>query len=276
MGPGMVNDRNKQDKEPETTGDKNTPVTTEKNNDNVRAVDRALDILLAFTTTDYELTVAELLKRVDLRRPTLYRLLYTLEQSGFLIASGDPQRFRFGPAVARLAHIWSSSLDITGLAQPMMTKIWEATGETVALFVPQGAFRLCIAELPSPQPLSFKRGVGYRENILLGASGRAILASTNISEQELARYAQGLQIDLSRYSQELRSIKSKGYAMSQNELINGATAVAVPFFDGSGEVAGSIGVFGPSVRLAPKEIKKTAELLRAQSILLSNALGYLD
>ena len=49
----------------------------EKNSENVRAVNRALDILLAFTKDDAELTAGELLQRVDLSRPTLYRILYT-------------------------------------------------------------------------------------------------------------------------------------------------------------------------------------------------------
>src|SRR2546421_12774516 len=72
----------------------------------VRAVGRALDILLAFTPQDNELTVGELVKRVDLSRPTLYRLLHTLEQSGFLLSSGEPQRFRLGPAGGGLAPGW--------------------------------------------------------------------------------------------------------------------------------------------------------------------------
>ena len=132
---------------------------TEKN-DNVRAVARALDILLAFSPDDYELSPAELLKRVDLSRPTLYRLLYTLQESGFLVSVGEPQKFRLGPAVAQLAHVWSSSLDISSLAEPIIRKIWDQTKETVALFLPQGEDRLCVAELPSSQPLNFKRGVG--------------------------------------------------------------------------------------------------------------------
>lgn len=160
---------------------------TEKMSDSVRAVDRALEILMAFTATDYELSVGELLKRVDLSRPTLYRLLHTLEQSGFVISGGEPQKFRLGPSVAHLAHVWTSSLDISELAQPVMRRIWEQTGETVALFVPQGAYRLCIAELPSAQPLSFKRGAGYQERILLGASGRAILAYAVNDANELKR-----------------------------------------------------------------------------------------
>lgn len=248
-------------------------MATEKLGDSVRAVDRALDILKAFTANDYALSAGELLKRVDLSRPTLYRLLYTLEQSGFLISSGEPQKFRLGSAVAQLVHVWTSSLDLNDMAGPFLRRIWEQTGETVALFVPQGAYRTCIAELPSTQPLSFKRGVGYRERIVLGASGRVILAHANIGPAELQQHAQGIDLDLKAYMAELERIRKRGYAISNEELIKGAVAIAAPFFDGAGRVAGSIGVFGPSVRLNPAQVAEFGELLAAGAKSMSGALG---
>ena len=248
-------------------------MATEKTNDNVRAVDRALDILMAFTATDYELTASQLLKRVDLSRPTLYRLLYTLEQSGFLISSGEPQKFRLGPAVAHLSHVWTSSLDLNEVAKPMLRRIWEETGETVALFIPQGAYRSCISELPSTQPLSFKRGVGYRERIILGASGRAILAYANVTPEQLKEYAAGTKVDLKKYTEELRRTRERGYAVSNQELIQGAVAIAAPFFNGGDQVAGSVGVFGPSARLEVGHVKKLGALLVKEAKLISEALG---
>jgi IclR family acetate operon transcriptional repressor len=248
-------------------------LATEKLNDSVRAVDRALEILMAFTAADYELSAGELLKRVDLSRPTLYRLLYTLEQSGFLISVGEPQKFRLGPSVAHLAHVWTSSLDLADVARPILRKIWEQTAETVALFVPQGAYRTCIAELPSTQPLSFKRGVGYRERIVLGASGRVILANANISAIELEEYAQGTSVDLSNYPKELELIRKRGYAVSKNELIQGAVAIAAPFFDAAGQVAGSIGVFGPSARLDAARIEEIGKLLMTEAESMAKTLG---
>jgi DNA-binding IclR family transcriptional regulator len=242
--------------------------------DGVRAVGRALDILMAFTAADHELSAGELLKRVDLSRPTLYRLLYTLEQSGFLISGGDPQRFRLGPSVAHLAHVWTSSLDLGDVAKPILRRIWERTAETVALFVPQGAYRTCIAELPSSQPLSFKRGVGYRERIVLGASGRAILAYSGISAGELRDYAQGAGVDLRHYPEELKLIRKRGYAISKEELIQGAVAVAAPFFNGGGQVAGSIAVFGPSARLNAARIEEFGKLLVTEAESMSKALGW--
>lgn len=248
--------------------------STVEKSENVRAVGRALEILLAFTSQDFELSPGELLKRVDLSRPTLYRLLYTLEEHGFLVSSGEPQRFRLGPSVARLAHVWTASLDLSQIAQPVLQRIWRETGETVAMFVPQGHLRLCVAELPSPQPLNFKRGVGYTERIVRGASGRAILAQMDATQEQLQEYIQDCEVDLQALQAELAQTRKRGYASSHNELISGAVAIAVPFFDRNASVAGSIGVFGPEVRLNAARLKQFARLLIEEAAALSGMLGY--
>lgn len=249
-------------------------MTTSEKSDNVRAVGRALEILLAFTEDDPELSAGELLKRVDLSRPTLYRLLYTLEENNFLVSVGEPQRFRLGPSVARLAHVWKSTLDLSTIAEPVLRRLWEATEETVALFVPQGNLRLCVAELPSPQPLNFKRGVGYTERIVRGASGRAILAYAQPTPEQLQSYAQGTAVNVKDLDAELAATRKRGYSTSRNELISGAAAVAAPFFDRHGQVAGSMGVFGPEVRLDANRQKEVAKLLISEAKKLSEALGY--
>jgi IclR family acetate operon transcriptional repressor len=244
-----------------------------KINDSVRAVGRALDILKAFTVTDYELTASELLKRVDLSRPTLYRLMYTLEECGFLTAVGEPQKFRLGPAVAHLAHVWVSGLNMAEVARPMLRNLWEKTGETSALFVPQGGYRTCIAEIPSVQPLSYKRGIGYRERLFLGASGHAIAAHGNYSHEEWRAYAADAGIDLEKYARNLETIRRRGYAISVDELIQGAVSIAAPYFDGSDKVAGSIVVFGPKARLNAARIEAIGGLLMEEAAALSKVLG---
>ncbi|MDO9215989.1 MAG: IclR family transcriptional regulator, partial [Lacisediminimonas sp.] len=216
---------------------------------------------------------AELLKRVDLSRPTLYRLLHTLEQKNFLVSSGDPQRFRLGPAIAKLAHVWTSTLDVASLAMPTIKRIWGETGETVALFLSDGTARVCAAELPSTQPLSFKRGVGYRESLSLGASGRAILAFSAMTEAEEKSWAKAAGKDAASYAMELKQTRKRGYAMSRDELIEGAVAVAVPLYAPDRTVMGSLGVFGPSVRLDQQRMEGIASLLQQAAQEVSRALG---
>lgn len=249
-----------------------TSVDNERGTDSVRAVERALDILLAFRGANGGLTVAELLQRVDLSRPTLYRLLNALQIKGFVASSGDPQRFRLGPSIAQLAHSWTTSLNLSDIAEPVMRRVWEVTGETVALFIPEGLMRLCVAEMPSQHPLSFKRGVGYRERLVLGASGRSILAHVD-NGVDLQAYAEGTEVDVDRCREELRKVRRRGYAVSRDELIRGAVAVAAPIFGAEGQVVGSLGVFGPSVRLPESRVQEFGQLLVSEVARISNALG---
>jgi IclR family transcriptional regulator, acetate operon repressor len=246
----------------------------DKGSEGVRAVERALDVLAAFSAGDNELLVADLLKRVGLSRPTLYRLLHTLEKKGFVASSGEPQRFRLGPAVARLAHVWSSTLDLSAVARPVMLEAWSYTSETVALFVPRGEMRLCVAEIPSPQPLSFRRGVGYSEKLVRGASGRAILAFTALRDGQLEAYAAGTNADTGWLQEQMALTRERGYALGHNELIQGAYAVAAPFFDCNGAVAGSLGVFGPDVRLTEARVHEFGHYLRGLGARLSETLGW--
>ena len=243
----------------------------EKSSESVRAVDRALDVLLAFEAADRGLAASELLKRVDLSRPTLYRLLRTLELKGFVTASGEPQQFKLGPAIAQLAHVWSAGLDVATSAQPMMRRLWLETGETVALLVQEGAERVCVAELPSTQPLSFKRGVGHREKITLGASGKVILAFSTDAQRLLTELV--AKNDRPAYSQELAHIREVGYAVSKEELIQGAVAVAAPFFTGGSKVLGSLAVYGPSARVNQEKIAQIGALLLAECKILSRSYG---
>lgn len=240
----------------------------------MRAVERALVILKAFTAADSSgLPASELARRVDLSLPTLYRLLYTLENSGFIISSGEPQRFRLGPAVAHLAHAWSGSLDLAEVAEPILREIWRQTGETVGLFMRQGDCRLCVAELPSTQPLSFKRGVGYREPLVYGASGHAILAHLNMSADEFAAYLQDADIDFDKYLAELEIVRQQGYAISREELIKGVNSVAAPFFNRPGQVGGALVVFGPGARLPEPALQAIAALLVKKAAMLSALLS---
>src|SRR3546814_12750035 len=102
-----------------------------------------------------------------------------------------------------------------------MAEAWTLTAETVALFVPRADMRLCVAEMQSPQPLSFRRGVGYSEKLVRGASGRAILAFTPLKPGPLEAYAAGTNTDLGWLHDQPRVPRERGYAMGYNELIQG-------------------------------------------------------
>jgi hypothetical protein len=143
---------------------------------NVRAVERAIDILQCFLPDEPWMSVIEIQQRVPLSRPTLYRLLQTLRAKGLIRVQGEPQRFALDFGVGRLARSWIAGIDAIALARPILERLRRSTGETTALFVRRGELRQCVAELVSPHVLAISRGLGETDHLWRGASGKSILA----------------------------------------------------------------------------------------------------
>jgi len=72
----------------------------------------------------------------------------------------------------------------------------------------------------------------------------------------------------------LSRARSDGFFVSRGEVFVGAIAVAAPYFDHTGKVAGSIGVFGPAARLNERWVVKTASSVVKSAAELSVASGH--
>lgn len=225
----------------------------------IRSIERAIDVLSCFDHATPQLSVTDLQKRTGLSRPTLYRILTTLQGRDLIRAFGDPQRFELGHAASRLAANWTGQDDFQRAARPILRRLWDDTDETVALFVVAGNGRkICIEELQSRQALTFTRGTGFTEDLEIGASGKAMLAFRDPR-------ATGAELD---------EVRRTGVCVSEGEIIEGAVAIAAPVFDRNGAVKGSVCIFGPAVRLEGARRTDCIENVRRASQEISAALGY--
>ncbi|WP_424137895.1 IclR family transcriptional regulator [Roseomonas chloroacetimidivorans] len=252
-----------------------TNVTEAGEGESVRAVQRAVAILKAFTSERPRLTVVELQRLTGISRPTLYRLLQTLTASGFVQASGEPQRFGLGSAVMSLAHVWASEIDVVAIARPVLERLRDVTGETAALFVLQNDKRLCVLEMPSRHVLSIMRGVGETEHISRGASGKAILAHVMEDDARAQAVWRSLpaEVDRARLTADLQRCREEGMSISLGEVFRGAVAIAAPYFRAGGQVAGSVGVFGPEARIDPSQARHFGNLAIEAANEITVALG---
>lgn len=241
----------------------------------VRAVERAIDVLACFGRGTPSYTVGELQRRVKLSRPTLYRLLATLEGKGLVRSFGEPQRFALDHRMVELAGGWQPEIDVARAGLPTLRKLWEATGETVALFVPtSGCNKLCVQELPSRHALVFTRGAGFVEPNWLGASGKVILAFMTEEEIGAAMAQFKSTVDRRRIRAELAQIRRLGFWHSEGEIIVGAIAIAAPIFGRDGRIAGSVCVFGPEARITETVRQRCVEGVIGAGEQISMALGY--
>jgi DNA-binding IclR family transcriptional regulator len=222
----------------------------------VRAVERAIDVLTSFDAGRTTLEIGDLQRSTGLSRPTLYRLLQTLEAKGFIHSHGNPMQFELGPAVHRLAHAWDRSFPVVSVSKPVLEELWRSTGETVALMLAASSFeRTCAVELKSPHPISYSRGTGYSDPMHRGASGKAILAFLPATEQKLAL----ARVEPARVREELAAelvrIRKIGYALTSAELVDGVCAIGAPVTDKDARAHASICVFGPQQRMQGKHLK---------------------
>lgn len=242
--------------------------------ENVRAIDRAIDVLECFASDRNALSITEIERRAKLSRPTLYRILSTLIRRGFVRKDGDPPRYRLDVGVGRLADAWANSLDIVRLAAPLLQELLELHDETVALYLRKDKTRLCVAEIPSRQVLSYSRGLGYSGSLIRGASGMAILAYIE-ADQAAEIIAEELDATKVRTLQrKLLEIRRDGFALSGGDFIEGAQAIASPVFDRHGAAIGSLGLFGPSVRFPAKRVTDCTKAVKQSALALSSLLGY--
>lgn len=241
----------------------------------VRSVERAIDILQCLSQARGPMTVGELQKAIGLSRPTLYRILQTLEKRDLILSSGEPLRFALHYGVFRLGAAWSQSVDITSFGGPILEELRESLGETAALFVPVlPDRRICVLESVSSQTLTFSLGVGDIQSLSVGAAGKALLAFMpdeicepivkSVRSKE-ARAALEEQLAIAR--------RERGLVVSGEVMAEGF-GVAAPVFSANGQVCGSLALLGPASRLRAKEEGRYLKEVKRAAEKLSTLLGH--
>ena len=110
-----------------------------------------------------------------LPRPTAYRLLVALEAHR-LVARDASGAFGLGPRLTELAVRAGPAVDLAALAGPVLTRLHEATGESVQLYVRSGDRRLCIAARDAGTGLRDSVPVGALLPLDAGSGGKVLLA----------------------------------------------------------------------------------------------------
>lgn len=221
----------------------------------VRAVERALDILLCFTKGN-DLGLTEISTLIGLHKSTVHRLLTTLEDKGFVVRNPETEKYRLGLKIWELSTHLAQSDDPATLLLPQMEILRDRLGETVSLYILQGHERLRIQAVQSSQAVRRVAPVGARLPLHVGASSKVLVAFADLSlEQELFEMSDWpSSIDRATYSLQLQDIRLKGYATSYEEREQGVSAVSAPIFDRKGEPAAALSVSGPVSRLTPKKL----------------------
>lgn len=212
-------------------------------------------------------TVAELSTATGLDRAVLYRLLETLGDEGFVFRDARTRRFQLGVALVELGARAGRGLEVRRLAVPAMRALMDQTREAVCLAV-RDRGDVVVVDRVEPPGLFVRVGyhVGFRHPLPVGAHGRALLAHLAPEDQDpIARRHPQL-------AAELDLARTRGFAVSGDELERGAAGVASAILDRLGRPIASIGIVAPSPRLP--DPAALGPRVRALAREVSRRLGY--
>ena len=214
---------------------------------NVRAVDRALALLLAFGDGDASLPLVELARRAGLHLTTALRLIGTLEAQGFVrrLPSGG---YTLGAQLLVLGERFRRSLRLEDQVMPALDRLRTESRESAAFFVREGTARRCLFRLDSPQPVRTIARVGEVAPLGIGAHGRALVALDAVPPPRLP-------------------------IVSRGERLAEVAAIAAPVLDARGAIAGSIGITMPLYRFDAAAEALCLPLVLREAIALTRALG---
>lgn len=228
-------------------------------------------------------TSARLTELIDEPVSSVYRMLATLAEIGWVEQIGYRGPYRIGGKLLSLASDLARRLDIRRAALPVLRRIHEATGETTFLCVRHGTRAVCIERIDGVRVNSRVLRLGRSLPLHVGAAPRALLAFEDREGWEeyaaIATLTENLGHDISRSAlyAELEDIRAAGFVVSDNTVTPGIAAVGAPIFDSRGAVAASLSVSGlrDGVLATPADgTPSVTDRVRDGAAELSNYLGF--
>ncbi|WP_136661035.1 DNA-binding transcriptional regulator [Nitratireductor sp. XY-223] len=154
-------------------------------NESVRALTRGLAILRHVNAVG-EARPGEIARALDIPRPTVYRLLSTLEEAGYVIFSASANLVRVSPLAAALGDGHAQRSELCQAAGPLFAAYGAKLVWPLDLAVYDNAAMVILETTHARSPLSIDRAmIGYRLPMLRTSAGRAYLAFCPEDEREL-------------------------------------------------------------------------------------------
>ena len=225
----------------------------------VKSVEKAFDVLLAFTPDHPRLTVSQVAARTDMTRASARRFLLTLADLGYLRADGPA--FELTARSLDVGRSYLAALTLPRVAEPHLRDLAAELNETTSLCILEGGDVVYVACVPSPRLLSVSITVGTRFPAWATSMGRVLLAG--LPAPQLEEYLNSVRLhrftdhsigSVEDLRSEVEAARGRGWCMVSQELEEGLRGVAVPVRRGH-EVVAAANVSLQTHRAAAQDIE---------------------
>lgn len=247
--------------------------------DGTQTISKAIAVLKCFSIPFPALSQAEIARKLNLPVPTTSRILKVLLEEGLLFREDETKRYRLGHLISSLGAIAHETAPLRQVSSPIMERIREHFNETVILMIRDGNYRICYETLESHLPLKITVKKGTKTIIWAGASSKIFLAY--MEEKERDRILEEVKpltphtiTDREQMLREIEKVKQWGCALSQSERKEGFYSVATPVFNAYGQLAASLTLVAPSIRVTDDLLDEMIMEIKRGAAEISERLGY--
>lgn len=245
----------------------------------VRAVTRAVDVLLAFRELPSPVDLTSLSRHLGLHPTSAFRYLESL-RSRDLIRLGIDGGYELGPAIFELSSTFLRGLSIWTLAPDLAQRLAAEANETASLGVLENGDVLYIAIANGQRELGIQFAAGTRHPAYCTALGKALLAWRPWAEvQELltarppVRLTDHTITGLEAFADELQRTRARGYSVDDEERQSGVVCIGAPIRDHTGGIVAAVSISGPAFRVRERGIAESAAHVVAAAADASVRLG---
>lgn len=208
-------------------------------------------------TADRPLSVLEINAGLGLPKQTIHRLCSRLTAAGYLARAGSG-KLEAGHLFHRMARGVMMARHFNIIRRQLLIDAAGRTGETINLAVPDAAGMIYIDRVESDWPLRIQFAVGATVPFHCTAGGKCYFASLSVPERrclleriELRRLTANTICDKDRLLDEIAQVADQGYALDNEEFLDGMVAAAVPVCGTDENFFAALAVHGPTQRLTP-------------------------
>jgi DNA-binding IclR family transcriptional regulator len=248
----------------------------------VPALARGLQLLGYFSRDDRELTGAQLARRTGWPRASVFRMLQTLEQAGFIERCGEGPVYKLGVAVLRLGFEYLASLELTEHGRPIIEALRDSAGYSAHLVIRDAREVVFVAKAAGRNAQFHSIQVGARLPAHATVLGRVLLGG--LTGEELAALYEDCPLKahtattpttLAALQTAVESDAKRGWGISQGGFETGISTIAAPVFNERHQVCAAISITVPASRIDPAQADTLVAHLRDAASALTQRLSHL-
>ena len=210
--------------------------------DFIESLARGLEVITAFQPGHEAMTLSDLAAATGLARPTVRRILLTLAELGFVRAEGA--RYSLTPRVLDLGTAYVGSQGLWEVARPHLRELSAQTDESCSIAQLDGSDIVYVARAAVPKIVGLSVQIGTRFPALQTSLGKVLLAeldadalTATLADPTRSGITPLWQPSPEERDAELRQVRARGWAVTDQQLALGIRSVAAPIRDGERVVA---------------------------------------